>query len=237
MIKDNKVIDQSVKKETALVSFYRTPLVCGAAPEIGCGSRSKPLLAELESSEAVKSAWLNRVGTMIAIEWQSRIEDRKKDALVKELFIKHQVEYSELKDQKEAGLQFTSFNEKKEWYRGDKVDELSLEEAGIIAQNIVAYLVKDEFITKDQAAKMKLDMETYFKQELVKVRTKDELYSDDLRNEWNSKVVAIGENYTGAGKMASSDKIKIWQTENKSCEENDACCEKATKKASCCSPQ
>jgi len=36
----------STQKE--MVSFYKVPLVCGAAPEIGCGSRSKPVLLELE---------------------------------------------------------------------------------------------------------------------------------------------------------------------------------------------
>jgi hypothetical protein len=35
------------------VSFYQVPLVCPAAPHIGCGSASKPLLLELESNAVV----------------------------------------------------------------------------------------------------------------------------------------------------------------------------------------
>lgn len=238
VMKNNTEMEKPVEKEAALVFFYKTPLVCGAAPEIGCGSRSKPLLSEFEKNEAVKSAWLNRAGTMIAIEWNSTVDAKQRDALVKHLFHKHQVEYTDLKDQKEVGIQLASFNERKQWYRSNGVDELSLEEAGIIADNIIAHLVKDKFITEEQASKMKEDVESYFKGELVKVRTKDELYSEDLRNEWNNRVIAIGENYTGAGKMPSSEKIKIWQTENNNLDLTDACCEKpTTKKESCCSKQ
>jgi hypothetical protein len=52
------------------VSFYKVPLVCPAAPHIGCGSASKPLLLELERSGVVSEAWLNRAGTEMAIEYR-----------------------------------------------------------------------------------------------------------------------------------------------------------------------
>src|SRR6267154_1451094 len=51
------------------VSFYEVPLVCPAAPQIGCGSAAKPLLLELERSDVVSEAWLNRAGTIMAIVW------------------------------------------------------------------------------------------------------------------------------------------------------------------------
>jgi hypothetical protein len=51
------------------VSFYKVPLVCPAAPHIGCGSASKPLLLGLEHSEVVSEAWLNRAGTVMAVVW------------------------------------------------------------------------------------------------------------------------------------------------------------------------
>src|SRR2546425_5658925 len=46
--------------ESSRLSFYEVPLVCPAAPQIGCGSASKPLLLELERSDVVSQAWLNR---------------------------------------------------------------------------------------------------------------------------------------------------------------------------------
>jgi len=39
--------------EKEIISFYEVPLVCGAAPEIGCGSRAKPVLLEMEKNSAV----------------------------------------------------------------------------------------------------------------------------------------------------------------------------------------
>jgi mercuric ion transport protein len=55
--------------DSTRISFYTVPLVCGAAPEIGCGSRAKPILRELERNPAVADAWLNRPGTVIAVQW------------------------------------------------------------------------------------------------------------------------------------------------------------------------
>src|SRR6266436_10087542 len=55
--------------ESSRLSFYEVPLVCPAAPQIGCGSASKPLLLELEHGGAVSEAWLNRAGTILAVIW------------------------------------------------------------------------------------------------------------------------------------------------------------------------
>jgi hypothetical protein len=52
-----------------IITFYDVPLVCGAAPAIGCGSRAKPFLMDLEQRTAIKEAWLNRAGTIVAIVW------------------------------------------------------------------------------------------------------------------------------------------------------------------------
>src|SRR5437868_13769074 len=53
------------------VSVFKVPLVCPAAPQIGCGSASKPILLDLEKQPGVLEAWLNRAGTIIAIVWTS----------------------------------------------------------------------------------------------------------------------------------------------------------------------
>jgi hypothetical protein len=59
-----------------IITFYDVPLVCGAAPAIGCGSRAKPLLMDLEQRTAIKEAWLNRAGTIVAIVWSGRLAPR-----------------------------------------------------------------------------------------------------------------------------------------------------------------
>jgi hypothetical protein len=60
----------STNQET--ITFYDVPLVCGAAPSIGCGSRAKPLIIDLEQQTQIKEAWLNRTGTIVAIVWRGQ---------------------------------------------------------------------------------------------------------------------------------------------------------------------
>ena len=52
-----------------IITFYDIPLVCGAAPAIGCGSRAKPLLMDLEQQSTIRESWLSRAGTIVAIVW------------------------------------------------------------------------------------------------------------------------------------------------------------------------
>ena len=86
------VKDKAASKES-VITFYETPLVCGAAPEIGCGSRAKPALLELEKNPAVKEAWLNRPGTVIAVVWK----DKDQTAAVAEpIFNENSIEFSVL---------------------------------------------------------------------------------------------------------------------------------------------
>jgi len=51
------------------ISLFTVPLRCGAAPEIGCGPISKPILLQLEGEPAVTQAWLNGNGTVLAVVW------------------------------------------------------------------------------------------------------------------------------------------------------------------------
>ena len=51
------------------ISVFKAPLVCPAAPQIGCGGASKPILLDLERQPGVAEAWLNRGGTIISVVW------------------------------------------------------------------------------------------------------------------------------------------------------------------------
>jgi len=59
--------DTNIAAKTDLVSLLEVPLRCEAAPEIGCGSRSKPILLELEREPIITEAWLNDTGTVLAV--------------------------------------------------------------------------------------------------------------------------------------------------------------------------
>src|SRR5262249_36067956 len=104
-----------------IITFYDVPLVCGAAPAIGCGSRAKPLLMDLERQTAIEEAWLNRAGTILAIVWSGPAHTVE---VAKPVFERHEVQYRERRDDRP-----TSFQKEGSWLRGAEVDRLSLEEA------------------------------------------------------------------------------------------------------------
>ncbi|HYY14301.1 MAG TPA: hypothetical protein VE758_07720 [Chthoniobacterales bacterium] len=115
------------------VSVFKAPLVCPAAPQIGCGSAAKPILLDLEKQQGVHEAWLNRAGTVIAVVWKrdSNAENRRKVA-------------AELKDDRATEIEepareqtVQEFLSGKGWYHGADVDRLSEEEASIIAARLV----------------------------------------------------------------------------------------------------
>jgi hypothetical protein len=129
------------------VSVFKAPLVCPAAPQIGCGIASKPILLDLEKQPGVLEAWLNRAGTIIAVVWKpdSNAEDRGHVA-------------AELKEDRATELQGDSRNKAindflsgKGWYHAAEVDRLSEEEAGIIATRLVREVQAKSSLPKDKA--------------------------------------------------------------------------------------
>ena len=77
-------------------TFYEVALVCPAAPNIGCGSASKPVLVGLESNAAVSEAWLNRAGTVIAVVWSGQSTARQRSGMLKNV-LRDQLAAKELK--------------------------------------------------------------------------------------------------------------------------------------------
>src|SRR5947199_8826695 len=107
------------------ISVFKVPLVCPAAPQIGCGSASKPILLDLERQAGVLEAWLNRAGTIIAVVWKPESNAETRRNVATELKEDHAVEMQG-KSRNEAVKDFLSG---KGWYRGADVDRLSEEEA------------------------------------------------------------------------------------------------------------
>lgn len=210
---------------TASLTFYEVPLICNAAPNIGCGSRSKPALVELEKNPAVKEAWLNRPGTVIAIVWK----DKPQTEIAKPIFDQNAIAYTELTE-KEAISYKQSFGEENLWYRGADVDKLSKEEATIIAESAVKFAIKNKLITQTEAKSIKADVEAYFKDELVKLRTNEELNADS-ENKFMQALYDIAEKYIGKDRAKSAMKLYQQSCEEK-CDKDKSCSEKTGK--ACC---
>ena len=129
------------------VSVFKTPLVCPAAPQIGCGSASKPILLDLERQPGVLEAWLNRAGTIISVVWKPDSDAETRRNVTAELKEDHATEL-EGKSRDNAVKDFLSG---KGWYRGADVDRLSEEEADIIAARLVRWVQAKTALPKDKA--------------------------------------------------------------------------------------
>jgi hypothetical protein len=216
----------SKKTKGSTITFYETPLVCNAAPEIGCGSRAKPALLEFEKNAAIQEAWLNRAGTVVAIVWKDKAQT---DKIAKPIFEKNNIEFTELNDEDAADYK-KSFRKANKWYRGTNVDKLSREEAITISETAVKFDHEQKLITKDEAKKIKADIEAYFKEELVKLRTNEEL-NEDSENKFMKAMFDIVEKYIG--KERTEKAMELYQENcEKQCKKDGSCTQPGTK--SCC---
>jgi hypothetical protein len=220
------VANKSKAKEPA-ITFYKTPLVCNAAPEIGCGSRAKPALLQLEKNTAVKEAWLNRPGTVLAIIWKDKPQTEE---IAKPIFEENNIEFTELKD-KDVSFFKKTFRKENQWYRGSNVDALSREEATTIAESTVKFALENKLMTKDEAEKIKKDIEAYFKEELVKLRTNEEL-NEDSENKFMKAMYDIAEKYIG--KERTEKAMKFYQENCERQYKKDGSCTQPGTKKDCC---
>ena len=199
-----------------IITFYDVPLVCGAAPAIGCGSRVKPLLMDLERQFAIEEAWLNRAGTIVAIVW---CEAAQTAEVAKPIFKKHEVQYKQRRDDRPI-----SFQKEGSWFRGAEVDRLSQEEAREIAETSVAAAARDGLVSPAEAAQIKSDIEAYFREELVKLRTKQELLQD-AQGKFQQAVLDIYEKHIGIERTAGVRAHGIQNPFNRADpEETSSCC-------------
>ncbi len=209
------------------ISFYDVPLVCNAYTDIGCGSRAKPALFEMEKNPAVKEAWLNRAGTVYAIVWRDEEQTRK---AAKPVFDKYDIEFTTL-DGKEAQENLQSFRKENEWYRGADVDKLSMEEASHIASTVMDFAIEKKLLNPEEAGKIEPEIENYFKTELVKIRTPEQLFNDS-ENKFRNDLTAIASSVIG--KERTENIIEAYYSEReKQSEAEGGCCQKKSDK--CCS--
>lgn len=167
--KESKNIEESVKineesvKINNDVSFYEVPLVCAAAPQIGCGSKARPVLSELErKNTAVSEAWLNREGTVIAVVWQKGVSSKLRKATAESVFGENNMQVTGLSG-REYKNALSDFSNKQNWYRGTDVDKLSLEEADVIARRLVARVNSKTSLSKEKSEKLQNEIASVFK--------------------------------------------------------------------------
>jgi copper chaperone CopZ len=169
------------------ISVFKVPLVCPAAPQIGCGSASKPILLDLERQAGVLEAWLNRAGTIIAVVWKSDSNSETRRNVAAELKEDHAVEM-QAKSRDEAVKDFLSG---KGWYRGADVGRLSEEEAGIIAARLVRFARAKTVLAKDKAEGLQRAIEDTLRKDLTGKSTGSNRLEDVAREYLDQEQIKI----------------------------------------------
>src|SRR5215471_6837060 len=169
------------------ISVFKVPLVCPAAPQIGCGSASKPILLDLERQPGVLEAWLNRAGTRIAVVWKPDADVPTRHKVVAELKEDHVTEL----DGKPRDEAVEDFLSGKGWYHGADVDRLSEEEADIIAARLVRRVQAKSALTKEKAEGLQ------------------QAFSDTLRKDLTGKSTGPNRLEDIARKYLDQEQIKI----------------------------
>lgn len=143
-------------KSNISYSFYKVPLVCSAAPSIGCGIKSKPVLQEFEKNNSVAEAWLNNTGTIIGIVWKENVTTGERKKVMQTIFKDQNIEAEEI-----AGKEFDDvakdFALKKNWLRKNDVDKLSGIESKEIAQRLVDRVNAKTPLSKEVGEKLRDD--------------------------------------------------------------------------------
>ncbi len=169
------------------ISVFKAPLVCPAAPQIGCGSASKPILLDLERQPGVLEAWLNRAGTIIAVVWKPESSVETRGNVAAELKEDHAVEMQG-KSRDEAVKDFLSG---RGWYRGADVDRLSEEEAGIIAARLVRWVRAKRALAKDKAEGLQRAIEDTLRKDLTGKSTGPNRLEDVAREYLDQEQIKI----------------------------------------------
>ncbi len=210
------------------VLFYEAPLVCHAAPSIGCGSKAKFMLVDLEKyNDAVDGAWLNKKGTVVAVKWNTNTAGNKKTEIIKTVSTNHNIELTELAST-EANNYAKTFPNSNQWLKGKEVDELSKQEAGIIAKNTIASYKAKHFIKPSFEKQFQADIEKIYADLFLSISSYKDL-STETYNKVEQQIQAAGEKYVGKGKMPH---VELCIASEESCKKDKSCTKEGGK--SCC---
>jgi copper chaperone CopZ len=217
-----------MKVANTAITFYEAPLVCHAAPSIGCGSKAKFMLVDMEKyNDAIEGAWLNKTGTVVAVKWNTNVNEGKKVEIIKTVSTDHNIALT-IVASTEATEYAKSFPNSNEWFKGKEVDKLSKEGAVIIAQNTIASYKAKKLIKPSFEKKLQADIEKIYADLFLSISSYKDL-TTEAYNKVESQIQQAGEKYVGKGKMPC---VELCVASEESCEKDKSCSKESGK--SCC---
>jgi hypothetical protein len=113
------------------IGVYSVPLRCPLVTGLGCGSASKPIMIKLDGRSVVAGTWLNHSGTTLAVFWQQGADTTQRFEAIATAFQNYAVPNELSGETRDLALK--DFLSGVGWYRTAALDELSGEEADIVA--------------------------------------------------------------------------------------------------------
>lgn len=211
-----KNYDFMTVSNSTVISFYEAPLVCHAAPTIGCGSKAKFMLIDLEKyTDKLEGAWLNRKGTVVAIKWKNDVTNESKSEVINTVSKSHSIKLSEV-----SSSDYTiSFPNNKDWYKGEEVDKLSKEESKIIAKNTIAEYKQQGLIKSSFEKQLEADIAKIYADLFLSISSYKDL-TKETYNKVEEQIQKAGEKYVGKGKMP---RVELCLSEDEKCENDKSC--------------
>jgi hypothetical protein len=153
--------DFKIARKADRVSLFEVNLRCEAAPEIGCGSRSKPILLELERDSIIAEAWLNGAGTVLAIVGTEQSSRESRAKVVQTTLEKNGVTGTEL-DGESREIVLKNFLSANGWFHSTEVDNLSRQEAKTIAVRLVRRIAATVELPEEKSKALEMGIATAF---------------------------------------------------------------------------
>ena len=148
------------------INFYRVPLACPAARNLGCGSAAKPVLLALEKKDTIQEAWLDHPGTRLAIVWKTSATADARAADLRAVSEDRNISFNELVGNERAKA-WQSFHSGQQWYRGAEVNKLSEEEAIVITDRLIRRAAAKAPTIAGKTGKLNADIAQVIREQLT----------------------------------------------------------------------
>lgn len=176
------------------IKFYEVDLVCNVATNIGCGSRSKPILLKLQNENSIREVKLNRKGNTLVIQWNNQ-DITSRSLIIASIFSKYNVVIKECNaDVQNMQMRFF-LNDNKNWLDAAHIDELSREEASEVAKQLISVYEKNASLTSRQKTKLRKDIVAIFYDFFLHFESMDQLSDTKHYKTLISQVIKLSKNY------------------------------------------
>jgi hypothetical protein len=177
------------------ISFYEVDLVCNLVSSIGCGSRSKPILVELENESIIKQAKLNRKGNIIGILWHKNIDVNSRLKIINTIFLRNELSTKQSNSNLCRDNLASFLNEESSWLDIENIDELSREEAKVVANQLTLIYEKKGVLNAGQKSKLKVDIENLFYSFFLNFDTINQLSDTKVYRKLVLQVIEVSKDY------------------------------------------